>query len=184
MFMRKWSQIVKAVQHGFSLVELMVVIAIIGILAAIAVPMYQNQTVRADWADAISAVSGYTNALSQCLLQNNGVYNGKCDDKALVGAVLPGKVGNGNVTPSQNKLTTAVSWATRAGAGSAATKSTAPIVLTGSGTNNSNCGLVFVHNNAETQGYFKWTIGHIELVKSNNDCTSQTSYPVTSASAS
>jgi type IV pilus assembly protein PilA len=184
MFMRKWSQIVKAVQHGFSLVELMVVIAIIGILAAIAVPMYQNQTVRADWADAISGVSGYTNALSQCLLQNNGVYNGKCDDKALVGAVLPGKVGNGNVTPSQNKLAAAVSWGTRAGAITAASKSTAPIVLTGTGTNNSNCALVFVHNNAETQGYFKWTIGHIELVKSNNDCTSQTSYPVTSASAS
>ena len=182
--MRKWSQIVKAVQHGFSLVELMVVIAIIGILAAIAVPMYQNQTVRADWADAISAVSGYTNALSQCLLQNNGVYNGKCDDKALVGAVLPGKVGNGNVTPSQNKLTTATSWSKRAGAGSAASTTSAPIVLTGTGTNNSNCALVFVHNNAETQGYFKWTIGHIELVKSNNDCTSQTSYPVTSASAS
>jgi type IV pilus assembly protein PilA len=47
----------KAVQTGFTLIELMIVVAIIGILAAVALPAYQDYTARAKMSEAILAAS-------------------------------------------------------------------------------------------------------------------------------
>ncbi len=48
----------KAIQKGFTLIELMIVVAIIGILAAIAIPAYQDYTARAQSTEALSLLSG------------------------------------------------------------------------------------------------------------------------------
>ena len=47
----------KRMQQGFTLIELMIVVAIIGILAAVALPAYQDYTIRAKMSEVILAMS-------------------------------------------------------------------------------------------------------------------------------
>lgn len=61
----------KQVQKGFTLIELMIVIAIIGILAAVALPAYQDYTIRAKASDLISLVTPAKLAVSETVLNNN-----------------------------------------------------------------------------------------------------------------
>jgi type IV pilus assembly protein PilA len=58
-------------QQGFTLIELMIVVAIIGILAAIAIPAYQDYTIRAQVSEGISLASGAKTAIAE-YYQNNG----------------------------------------------------------------------------------------------------------------
>ncbi len=62
----------KKMQKGFSLVELMVVIAIIAILAAVAIPMYSNYTTRAKLGSDLSALGGVKAQVAEEIADNNG----------------------------------------------------------------------------------------------------------------
>ena len=55
----------KAVQKGFTLIELMIVVAIIGILAAIAIPAYQDYTVKSKVTEASNLIAGVKQAVAE-----------------------------------------------------------------------------------------------------------------------
>ena len=55
----------KQIQQGFTLIELMIVVAIIGILAAVALPAYQDYTVRAKVSELILQASGFRTSISE-----------------------------------------------------------------------------------------------------------------------
>ncbi|HHS0757379.1 TPA: pilin, partial [Neisseria meningitidis] len=62
-------------QKGFTLIELMIVIAIVGILAAVALPAYQDYTARAQVSEAILLAEGQKSAVTEYYL-NHGEWPG------------------------------------------------------------------------------------------------------------
>ena len=65
----------KAIQKGFTLIELMIVVAIIGILAAIALPAYQDYTARAQMSEALILADGQKGAVTE-YYADKGVFPG------------------------------------------------------------------------------------------------------------
>ncbi|MEM7209273.1 MAG: prepilin-type N-terminal cleavage/methylation domain-containing protein [Pseudomonadota bacterium] len=89
----------KKVQQGFTLIELMIVIAIIGILAAIAVPQYQTYTQRAQFTEVVQAVNPVKSAIEICM-QTRGTNTGdasECDTAAEAGFDVVAAASGSNV---------------------------------------------------------------------------------------
>ena len=84
-------------QKGFTLIELMIVVAIIGILAAVALPAYQDYTVRARVSEVILAASSCRTSVTDTVSNSNVVD---------VSAVLPGACEISSTKGNQTKMVT------------------------------------------------------------------------------
>lgn len=91
----------KAIQKGFTLIELMIVVAIIGILAAVALPAYQDYTVRAKMSEVILA-------LSACRTSITEVYQSGGSAPAINGWGCEATSGGGGSSKYVAELTTDV----------------------------------------------------------------------------
>ena len=94
MFQQRRFTCSKAAQQGFTLIELMIVVAIIAILAAIAIPQYNDYTARAQLSEAFSLADGMKTQITEFYSQDSDQAH-YCSAGSYPNAVTTGKYVDG-----------------------------------------------------------------------------------------
>ena len=147
----------KRAQQGFTLIELMIVIAIVGILAAVAIPQYQNYTQRARWSNNINYISGAQSAFTVCFSRDNSAAN--CNTWAALGQ--PTIAANAAANAGDLQLPNGTAAIAVAGG-------TATITMTGDAQAGA-CQVTAILNTANTP--MQWTLATVANVPANAACT-------------
>ena len=102
----------KKVQQGFTLIELMIVVAIIGILAAVAIPAYSNYTTKAHFTEVISMTGGLKTGVEACVADGTCLASG-----ALTAVPIPTLTSGSGDLPALPSATANLASATITAAG-------------------------------------------------------------------
>lgn len=109
----------KKTQQGFTLIELMIVVAIIGILAAVALPAYQDYTIRAKITEAIGMASAAKTAVSEHVI-SRGTWPANATQAGYDAPSDLGVVGSIGIGASNGVITVTLASSATAGLGAAA----------------------------------------------------------------
>ena len=123
----------KQKQQGFTLIELMIVVAIIGILAAVALPAYQDYTTRAKMSEVITFAGSAKTAVSECIISSGSATD--CGSNAKVGIDTASNISSTyveSVTVGANGVITAAIQGTSVSALDSGTLVFTPSATTGS----------------------------------------------------
>ncbi len=132
----------KVAQKGFTLIELMVVVAIIGILAAIAIPSYGDYVARARAADATGVLADMRIRMEQYFQDNRTYFGGPCAAPAGTNTTYFGFTCNGGAATANAYTLQATGAGSMAGYAYSVTQDNVKSSTTAGGGGSANCWVI------------------------------------------